>query len=232
VDGVAKVVISPEGDRLAVVTNDGGDRSIWVRNVGEEHFRLLIDGGDPSWPAFSPDGEWIVYEDNNALMRVALSGGAPRPVVPASAGLSPFQPTWGDQGTVVFEADDRLYRVPETGGEPVVLVEGMGSITNPRLLPGESGVLFSIAGDFNSHYLNLGTGEVREIIPGGIAPVYTESGHVVYVRRRGRGHGGGDSHPRGDRGALRPLRPFRRLPQRHPCLRARAVHRRWRAAAP
>jgi serine/threonine-protein kinase len=185
VDGVAKVVISPEGDRLAVVTNDGGDRSIWVRNVGEEHFRLLIDGGDPSWPAFSPDGEWIVYEDNNALMRVALSGGAPRPVVPASAGLSPFQPTWGDQGTVVFEADDRLYRVPETGGEPVVLVEGMGSITNPRLLPGESGVLFSIAGDFNSHYLNLGTGEVREIIPGGIAPVYTESGHVVYVDQQG-----------------------------------------------
>ena len=66
-----------------------------------------------------------------------------------------------------------------------MLVGGMGAITNPRVLPGATGVLFSVADQFNSHYLDLESGEVREIIPGGIAPVYAETGHVVYVDQQG-----------------------------------------------
>ena len=48
-------------------------------------FLDLLPGPDqPVFIDFSPDGAWIVYSENSdeSLMKIALSGGAPRVVVP------------------------------------------------------------------------------------------------------------------------------------------------------
>ena len=67
------------------------------------------------WPPFSPNAEWLTYTDGRALLKVAISGGAPRPVVqPGSTGGNPSDNHWGDDGTIVFTHGNTggLYRVP------------------------------------------------------------------------------------------------------------------------
>ena len=78
------VVISPDGSRFAAVLIVGGEVGLYVRNADQEDFRLLIEAGSAEFligPSFSPDGQWIVYGTGRALFRIAVSGGAPRPVL-------------------------------------------------------------------------------------------------------------------------------------------------------
>jgi Tol biopolymer transport system component len=181
--GQDRIVISPDGSRLAFVGAMDGRESLYVRNIGESDFRLLWDQGEIQYPSFSPDGEWIVYEDDqaNTLMRIALSGGAPRVVVPASGGEW-SRPHWGDDGTIVLvDLGRAILRVPETGGEPTLLAEVAG--TMPRLLPGGRGVIYTLQTAI--HYLDLGSGESRELIPGGIDAHYVTTGHLVYADESG-----------------------------------------------
>ena len=44
---------------------------------------------------------------------------------------------------IVFTANEGLFRIDETGGQPELLLEGASWATFPRLLPGGSGVLFT-----------------------------------------------------------------------------------------
>ena len=166
-----------------MVSGNAGSRTLWVRKVEEERFRLLFGGGDVQWPAFSPEGDWIVYEDDGALMKIALSGGAPRVVVPEMASGNPFQPHWGEGGTIVFEAADVLYLVPETGGEPTPVLEG--NYSNPRLLPDGSGLVMSSGQTFTTYYLDFDADSAVALIPGGVAPQYVETGHLLYVDEDG-----------------------------------------------
>ena len=130
--------------------------------------------------AFSPDGDWIVYatQTPDALLKVSLSGGAPTPVVP-SGDVSPREPHWGDDGTIVFGSPTGIYRVSDTGGEPVRLSE-QGPFLSPSLLPGGRAVIGTMGGG-GVVLLDLETDSVRELIPSGRDPQYVETGHILYA---------------------------------------------------
>ena len=89
----------------------------------ERGFQRLETGGRPIYPTFSPDGDWLAYVDasaeNDALMRVALSGGAPRPIVPSGPnGI--YTPSWSADGTIVYGGDDRREcRIDDFRADPV-----------------------------------------------------------------------------------------------------------------
>ena len=85
-DLLSNVVVSPDGRRLALYTSGGGESAIWVRGVEEEHFRRLPVDGNPAMPAFSPDGNRLVYEDGGALKIIALSGVLREPSFPPIPG--------------------------------------------------------------------------------------------------------------------------------------------------
>jgi serine/threonine-protein kinase len=181
-----RIIISPEGSTLAMVGVQGGRQGLYVRNADEESFRLLVGSGEPQYPSFSPDGNWIVYEDDadNSLMKAAISGGAPRPVVPpGDAGYT--HPHWGDDGTIVFRGiGGGVYRVPDTGGEPTLLTDR--SFANPRLLPGGRAVLLTQTGAGPSVYvLDLEADTIRELVPGGVDARYLSTGHLAYADQAG-----------------------------------------------
>ena len=181
-----EIIVSPDGSRFAVAGAVDGQRSLYWRDAAEETFRVIPGTGNAAQAAFSPDGDWIVYSTQpiGALLKVSLSGGAPTPVVP-SGNVRPFQPHWGDDGTIVFTSPDGMYRVPDTGGEPELLREpGQDVFLAPSLLPGGAAVIGS-RGTGGIMLLDLETDSVRELIPGGLDPQYVETGHILYADASG-----------------------------------------------
>ena len=50
-------------------------------------------------------------------MKVAVSGGRPITLF-TDEGINPFEPHWGDDGTIVFSGPDGMFLVPGSGGVP------------------------------------------------------------------------------------------------------------------
>ncbi len=173
-----KIVVSPDGSRFAVTRR--GARALYWRGAAEESFRLIPGTEGAREAAFSPDGNWIVYAMNDGLglFKVSLLGGAPTPVVPPGD-VQPAEPHWGDDETIVFTGPDGMYRVPDTGGEPVLLVDVDEAFRNPSLLPGGGAVIGARGGRIM--LLDLETEQVRELIPAGRDPQYVETGHLLYA---------------------------------------------------
>ena len=183
-----EVIVSSDGSRFAATGVVDGQRALYWRDAAEENFRIVPGTeGALNGVAFSPDGEWIVYGNvgANALYKVSLSGGAPTPVVP-SGDVDVRLPHWGDDGTIVFTGTSGLYRVPDTGGEPVLLRDNdQGTFVSPTLLPGGGAVLGAKTGLGGIMLLDLETDSIRDLIPGGHEPRYVETGHILYVDRSG-----------------------------------------------
>lgn len=139
--------------------------------------RLLTSAGSPTDAAFSPDSQWIAYraDRDREIMKIAVSGGAPTVVVPASLELQPVYPDWGDRGSIVFSAGfSGIYVVPADGGNPVKISDEGG--IRPHFLPGERGVIWSNPYRASTRFLNLETREVTELLPGAIGATYVEGG--------------------------------------------------------
>ena len=183
----ADILVSPDGSRFAVEGTVNGPLSIYWRDAAEESFRLIPGTENADRAAFFPDGEWIVYANaaTRTLLKVSLAGGAPTPVVP-SGDLTPSEPHWGDDGTIVFlSLPDGLYRVPDTGGQPVLLHEQAQLFRHPSLLPGGKAVIGAERISGGVMLLDLETDSVRELAPGGLDPKYVETGHILYADASG-----------------------------------------------
>ena len=180
-----EILVSPDGSRFAFAGVLDGQRAIHWREGADEDFRLIPGTeGNVRFVSFSPDSESLVYTDGVALLRVAISGGAPRPVV-QSTGVEPRDNHWGDDGTIVFTSNATgLYRVSDTGGEPEVLLEST-PVRNPRLLPGGQAVIFTHSQASSTYLLDLRTDSLIELIPGGIDAMYVETGHLLYADQAG-----------------------------------------------
>ncbi|MEE8146276.1 MAG: protein kinase, partial [Longimicrobiales bacterium] len=181
-----KIIVSPDGSRFAVAGTVDGQRSLYWRDAAEENFRVIPGTENAgTGAAFSPDGDWIVYATRapNALLKVSLSGGAPTPVG-TSGDVTPLNPHWGDDGTIVFGGPTGMYRVPDTGGEPVPLLEPGQEFRRPMLLPGGRAVIGHRPSG-GIVLIDLETDSVRELMPGGLNPQYVETGHILYADASG-----------------------------------------------
>ena len=92
---------SPDGRELAVVK----DRDIWVLAGGSEPPQLRPAVKSPEgtgWPAFSPDGRWLLYASRSETSQVYLQpypGPGPRLQVSVENGTSP---AWNPNGREIF----------------------------------------------------------------------------------------------------------------------------------
>jgi Tol biopolymer transport system component len=58
----ADPAISPDGKRLALTVNTGGNEDIWIWDLARETMtRLTFSEGEDTGPLWTPDGKWIVY---------------------------------------------------------------------------------------------------------------------------------------------------------------------------
>ena len=186
-DPFGDVLVAPDGLAFATVGEVGGETALYARRADEAHFRLLPGTENARYPAFSPDGEWIVFRDmsESSLLRVPLDGGTPLTVLPSGVFNNPFQLNWGDDGTIVFHCAGRVCRIAETGGQPEFLLENANWAYFPLLLPGGSGVLLTDIRTMSIAVFDIEADTVRELIPEGLDAMYVDTGHIVYAHPNG-----------------------------------------------
>jgi len=137
-----KAAFSPDGSKLAVAVNIGGQSDIWLMDPssGKLMKNLTNNPSDDLSPAWSPDGGQIAFVSNR-------SGGPQIYVMDASGGgqkrLTMFgsynsTPNWGKSGLIVFAGRDdensNIYTV-DTGGNVQKLTQDQGDNKDPCWSP-------------------------------------------------------------------------------------------------
>ena len=190
VPGLERPIAFPLGSQDLAISADGaqialtGRAGINLRRLSDSKVstvELIMPN-----PVFSPDGAWLAAGN---VSRVPVTGGSPSWIIQSterSAGVS-----WGSDGTIVYATSGGLYRVDANGAEPQLLAKpraerGELLYAWPHLLPGGTGVLFTIVmrGSIDGAqiaWLDLRTLETRVVLAGGTSPRYTRTGHLVYA---------------------------------------------------
>ena len=195
------IALSADGTRLAYTAGD--QAQLMVRALDQLEAVPLAGIANARAPFLSPDGRWIGFFDRldegvgtgvvrrGALRKVSVSGGAPITICTlsgASRGAS-----WGPDDSIVFATSDPssgLLRVPASGGDPEVLTKpdaasGEQDHYFPSVLPGASGVLFTVWSGGNKNgqvaVLDLKTGQRKTLIRSGSQAEYVETGHLIYT---------------------------------------------------
>ena len=190
--GSASAAVSPDGRHIVFVTEEKGERALWVRGLDREAPRKIEGTEEAEDPFWSPDSQSIGFGTETELKRVSLSGGEPIALCRLSQARATFFAggSWSPDGEqIVYSASFQLFQVPSRGGTPKLLFErdeaesGI-SFVFPRFLPeteGSRGLVYTFASisDFKLGVLDLRTGERRELVPGSKA-VYSASGHLLY----------------------------------------------------
>ena len=184
-----RVALSPDGSKLAFVTERAGVSSIAVRLLGDPVARRVAGTEGGVSPAFSPNGEWLAFVGLNdrKLRKVPVGGGAPV-VLSDSAGA----PTWGANGTILFAGAGGVFTVSSEGG-PVTRVIGRDSVSGtarfvqPTFLPGEKYALGVVGGiaDPQLAVLRVADGAITPLGMSGFAPRYDGHGHILFGRADG-----------------------------------------------
>ena len=195
---VSEIAISPDGQHLVYASElDSSASVLMVRSLNELEGRPLeatASRGAFS-PFISPDNEWVGFGEvrGRTLQRVSMLGGPSISICDLPGPGFLRGASWGTDDTIVFGTSDPdgLWRVSVAGGEPQALTttdptEPTERHMWPQILPGGRAVLFTIQttddlADAQVAVLDLEKGTQRVVVPGGYAPQYVSSGHLVYV---------------------------------------------------
>jgi len=187
--GGTMVGLSPDGQTVVYVGTEGGVRRLYQRRLDQLEATIIsgTEGVGSGGPLFSPDSRSLAFVLNGSLMRVALAGGSPTRIADLPTGVRGG--SWGlDDTVVVGLRTDGLARVSATGGEIASLTapEDGREHWYPQILPGGRAVLFTasdpVPDSGDVMVLDLGTGESRTLVVGGVAGHYTPTGHLVFLR--------------------------------------------------
>ena len=183
------IAISPDGSRMAYVASN----QLHVRAMSELASKPVpgteIFGGSTE-VVFSPNGQELAFfaASDNSLKRIAITGGAPVTIGPAT---NPFGMNWGEDGLVFGQNGKGVVRVSPNGGtqEVLVAIADPGRAHGPQILPDGQTVLFTLAtgtaadrwdkADIVAH--SLKTGERKRLIAGGSDARYLSTGHIIYA---------------------------------------------------
>lgn len=185
--------IAPDG-RFAVFGGWTRGQAIIYRRALAETVASPVTGSEGGrFPFLSPDGRWIGFLSNNALLKVPVDGGTASTVcpIPASADSAFAGASWGQDGTIVFGlARGPLWQVRSSGGSPQHLTEldarqHEASHRLPRHLPGTRGLLFTAtSGPMHLGRIVVlppGAREPRTLVANAADARYA-NGRLLYVR--------------------------------------------------
>jgi eukaryotic-like serine/threonine-protein kinase len=178
------LAISPQGTHLVY----WADNQLYLRAMNRLDEPLAIRGTeDAREPFFSPDGQWIGFQQEGKLKRVSVNGGAP--VVLGDA-RNPWGVSWDIDGLIRYgQGAQGIWQVSASGGTPTRLIAvGEGeSAHGPQLLPDGGWILFTLGLPTSDSWdqarivaQSLETGERIVLIEGGRDARYVPTGHLVY----------------------------------------------------
>jgi Tol biopolymer transport system component len=124
---------SPDGKRLAYMSDRSGTMEIWVSNSdGSNGFQLSAVGGAGT-PRWSPDSLSVAFDattpNGSKIVTMNLHGGAPLILTPDAS--HSVCPSWSHDGKWVYFASPRsgewqVWKVPAGGGPPVQVTQHGG----------------------------------------------------------------------------------------------------------
>ena len=171
---------SPDGKRIAFVSNRSGSMQIWM--TGEDGLNPLqltsmkaSDTGTPNW---SPDGRQIAFDSTatgiEGVYLISADGGVPQPLVVDS--FVNDEPSFSHDGRWVYFTSDRsgtaeIWKVPAAGGEPVKVTSRGGH----RPIEGTDGKFL--------YYIRFG--ETASADVAGVWRIPVEGGETTLVLRQG-----------------------------------------------
>ena len=184
--------LSPDGRHLAFAPQLGDHRMLWVKSLVTGEAKVLPLTEVAAGPFWKPNSQEIGFFQNNQLMTVALSGGAP--VVVADVGPFLFA-AWNRADTILVSRGPLgIWKVRATGGTlEAATVLGTGDIghRSGTFLP--DGVHFLYTAQVGPERLELRVGslESKEFVES-LGPVESNAvyagGYLFFVRG---GHTGG-----------------------------------------
>jgi serine/threonine protein kinase len=187
------MAVSPDGQRLAFVVENGGRRALWVRPRDSVSARLLAGTEEASSPFWSPDSRWIGFFAEGKLKKIEVSGGPSQVLCDVRIGVGTG--TWGRDGTILFGGQggdgEGIYRVSDRGGTPAPVIKpdrsrGEAWYFWPHFLPDGRNFLF-LKSDSNhkgsaTHIGSLDGGESRALLQNSSRVEYAAPGYLLYVR--------------------------------------------------
>ena len=180
-----QLALSPDGRTLVYKAVRDGVTQLYRRELDQVEPVAIPGTENADNPFFSPDGEWLAFDSDGALKKVALRGGPATTICELPSGFR--DATWTTDGTIILGAvGSGLLQVPGAGGEPrpfLDLEEGERGQTQPDVLPGGRAVLFRSRRDERRVVMvySLDTGERRELVEG-MSPHFLPTGHLVFGR--------------------------------------------------
>ena len=193
--------LSPDGTELVYAARRGETQQLYLRALDSLEARPIPGTDNACEPFWSPDGGSLgfVVAGSFELKKVSPRGGQPRTLCEcATAGGA----TWLQDGTIIFAGGVSsagvppytLFRVRDQQGgtrEQLTAPEddsGFLSHLWPRVLPGESAILFTIIDPTQMTgssiaLLSLDTREWQILIGDGYNARYVASGHLLFGRQ-------------------------------------------------
>jgi WD40 repeat protein len=176
-NGIFPLAVSPDGSQFAYSTTKG----IYIRSMSELDARLISGTDeDASSLFFSPDGQWIGYFSmaDRKLKSISVSGGAPTGLCDAAFVIGAF---WYQNNTIVYsDVTSGVFRIPDKGGTPEVLVERPMVIAGQLLPDGKSVMFVDVASQpYKTIVQSLETGDQKVVFESGYG-FYLPTGHFVY----------------------------------------------------
>jgi Tol biopolymer transport system component len=178
--------VSPNGRQIAFTSADptkGVLGQVFLRDLETFESRPLTEPSNSvTQPAFSPDGHNIAFARNDVLYKMSIDAGAPRQIT--SLDRRPNGLAWMEDGSLIVGGDGGLQRVTDDRGVTEQLTktrDGESGHWAPRGLPGDRGVIFTVASNESSiAVLPAGAIEPR-VLASGENAFYMESGHLVFA---------------------------------------------------
>ena len=168
----------------------------------EMNFNPLTGGGGMAdFPAWSPDGKWIVYASDEAgsrdIWKRPIEGGRSERLTTDDE-ADEYQPTWSPDGRTVAYASDRdggsLFLIPADGGDPIQLHYSAGQPIRgdyPLWAPDGKTIVYNVMGDL--HGVPFSGGEPSVVVRGTSGTPFAvwgpEGRRLIYWDRTG-----GDIH--------------------------------------
>ena len=191
--GTSTLALSPDGKYLVYAGGSGNSTQLFLRRMDQLTIQPIAGTDGATYPAFSPDGQWVAYDVNGTLMKVSVFGGAPEKICNVqglSRGLA-----WTTDNTILFGHISRaIFRVSANGGQPEAITRldsSAGEISHrfPQLLQDGKTIIFTVKqnniASFDEAIIvgqRLDTGERTVLVRGGTYGRYVPSGHLIYAR--------------------------------------------------
>jgi serine/threonine-protein kinase len=178
--------ISRDGSLLAY--SDAATGAVFVRNLASGEERLIPDTQGIIELDFSPEGQWLLLDEQQGILRASVSGGSP--VRLRSLQSNAPHSSWVDNERILFDDESSIWMMSIADGKVTPVVTADSSASELRLLwgrvsPDGSRLFARIIRDPDTPMLGIYSFPDGEVIAkhdwDAVSPRYMDTGHLLLL---------------------------------------------------